>query len=104
MGSLPAHHLVLELSSMNPEAVLAAAVRDTLSSSPGVSKEITPTVLHQQFEYLWCYASVWTAFAKGEPRAILPVMLAAGCVPLVGLALQCQPPDTPLTQDADTRN
>ena len=91
MGSLPAHHLVLELSSMNPEAVLAAAVRDALSSSPGVSKEITPTVLHQQFEYLWCYASVWTAFAKGEPRATLPVMLAAGCVPSLGSHFSVSP-------------
>ena len=41
------------------------------------------TIPHGGFEYLWCYVVVWTTFAKGETRAIPPVMLVAGYLPVV---------------------
>ena len=58
VGSAVAQRLVLEISCMNSETVTSAAVRHALSAQLGVSKEITPSIPHQRFEYLWCYVAV----------------------------------------------
>ena len=68
---------------MNPEAMTTAAAGLSWCSwvvlaQLGVLKPISQIVPHRGFEYPWCYAAVWSTFARDKTRAILPVPCHVG--------------------------
>ena len=80
MGYPASRQLTIEVSGLSPETMTTAAVRDALRAHLGSARQILLLSFQRGLEYIPCFEAVLRAFAGDQPRALMPVMTAAGHV------------------------